>query len=91
MLWCVILGTLRRGEPVELLRDLTNGWAVHPAFIREHAHRQPGISKALHPGLRAGLVVAGKFDPLKRDIAALEKIADLVAFDRAELAIDFHQ
>jgi hypothetical protein len=59
-------------------RLLAHGGTLHPRAVRKHTHRQPAVPQIGDLGLLSGLSVACQLVPLKRNIAALQKVAQCV-------------
>src|SRR3569623_166881 len=87
----IVFGARRRDEPAEFFDDLADGRTLHAHAVREYAHRQAAVAEMLHAGLRARRVVVRELHPVEGNVAALQNVADRMALDGAERAVDFHQ
>ena len=69
-------------KPPQLLGDAANRRALHARAVREDAHRQSIVGRALETD-RTGLVVGTNLDPFERDVVTVEEITNRVARRRS--------
>src|SRR5580700_10011467 len=75
-------------EPAQLLRDLPYGGAFHSRAIGEHADGQPAVVERRNTSQPPSVLITDEFDPLERDIAAMQKITNHVADRGTHSSVD---
>src|SRR5690349_2806691 len=86
----VVFGSRRIAEPTKLLSDLPNGRTLQPRPVGEETNRQARIVQAGDLRVAACLLIRVQLDPLKRHIAAIEKVAYRIRCRRSARPAEFY-